>query len=656
MLVTIDPNSGSPEIGLELVGDPKIILGVAVPAGRLRLVGRGGVPPFAYAIVVGTSLPTGLTLNPTTGDVTGTPTVQGKVAFIASLTDTAATVFPHSFAIDVIAGLFPLQVTPTPCTRGLAYRYQVLFADASGSTAGITYALQSGSFPTGLSISSAGVISGTNTTGAFGAYYVVIRGTKGSATLDFQMVVSLREAFSGTATIAVGPSLRNMTVGVPVDDVLTITAAVQVGKPPYTWELTSGALPSGLLLDPRGRIYGTPDALTPSTYAQPTFTITDGQGQTRTYTPSGADELHVGSPLRSAAKGRFFVSGADGDPPIDIDYNAIFFGFGTDGDIVLDGTAVVAGFSKSGSTYTLTKEQLYADNLTINSTAKLRGNGRVIYVADTLDISAAVAAALNVDILTPASGNTAGTPPPGYNLGGGGQGSNGGIGIPGNNPASPATPATLPYALGGKLGTPGGLGGNAVSGTGVGQSTDTPLPLPGVPHAVFFRRGGDPISGGCAGGAGGAGAGNGITNGGNGGGSGPGAGSLVIFARRLRVSGSTPVGCISATGGDGGNGVAGGGTNRSGGGGAVGGGGGFVFLCVGEIDGAGTATDAIEADGGNGGTGGASGGGTGVAGANGAGNTGGTIVLIDLSGPTMTVVTSTTAPSGQTAGTTRLSL
>ena len=43
-----------------------------------KLVATGGVPPYTFSIVSG-SLPPGLTLNTSTGAITGTPTTAGVV-------------------------------------------------------------------------------------------------------------------------------------------------------------------------------------------------------------------------------------------------------------------------------------------------------------------------------------------------------------------------------------------------------------------------------------------------------------------------------------------------------------------------------------------------------------------------------------------------
>jgi len=45
----------------------------------------GGTPPLSFAVTSG-ALPDGLTLNPATGEVTGTPTSVGTFAFTITVT------------------------------------------------------------------------------------------------------------------------------------------------------------------------------------------------------------------------------------------------------------------------------------------------------------------------------------------------------------------------------------------------------------------------------------------------------------------------------------------------------------------------------------------------------------------------------------------
>ncbi len=55
---------------------------------RARLQARGGTPPLRWE-VVGGALPPGLSLNPATGLLSGTPTGEGEFAFAVRVTDSA---------------------------------------------------------------------------------------------------------------------------------------------------------------------------------------------------------------------------------------------------------------------------------------------------------------------------------------------------------------------------------------------------------------------------------------------------------------------------------------------------------------------------------------------------------------------------------------
>jgi large repetitive protein len=62
--------------------------GQAGAAYSSALVATGGVPPYTFSISAG-SLPSGLTLNASTGAVTGTPTCRGSFNFTAKVVDSS---------------------------------------------------------------------------------------------------------------------------------------------------------------------------------------------------------------------------------------------------------------------------------------------------------------------------------------------------------------------------------------------------------------------------------------------------------------------------------------------------------------------------------------------------------------------------------------
>lgn len=74
------------------------------------LVGVGGVPSYIYSILTG-ALPQGLTLNTSTGAITGSPTAAGTFNYTGKAVDSASTVATANCAITVLAALAP---TPAP--------------------------------------------------------------------------------------------------------------------------------------------------------------------------------------------------------------------------------------------------------------------------------------------------------------------------------------------------------------------------------------------------------------------------------------------------------------------------------------------------------------------------------------------------------------
>ena len=75
------------------------------------LIATGGVPPYTFSIVAG-SLPPDLTLNPSTGAITGTPTTAGAFSFTARVVDSTGTAAGTTTANCTITIKPPICVIP----------------------------------------------------------------------------------------------------------------------------------------------------------------------------------------------------------------------------------------------------------------------------------------------------------------------------------------------------------------------------------------------------------------------------------------------------------------------------------------------------------------------------------------------------------------
>lgn len=125
------------------------------------LIGEGGSGGYSYALVSG-ALPTHTSLQPDGSILVTGALIQETATFLAEVQDSSSTVFDHSFSIKINSRLSTYPGDPY-CVVGETFApYQYTYRIV-GATGAVTYAVVSGSLPTGLSLSSAGEVTGTPT-------------------------------------------------------------------------------------------------------------------------------------------------------------------------------------------------------------------------------------------------------------------------------------------------------------------------------------------------------------------------------------------------------------------------------------------------------------------------------------------------------------
>ncbi|WP_425519283.1 putative Ig domain-containing protein [Xanthomonas cannabis] len=211
----------------------------------------GGIAPYTYTLAAGV-LPAGITVNSATGALSGTPTAPGTYNFTLTATDSTSgtpSQGSRSYALTIAAPQIVVAPTTVPgATRGTAYSQAL---SASGGTAPYTYAIASGVLPAGLTLASNGTLSGTATV---------------EGTFNFTVQATDANSFTGTQAYALtvaGPNLVLPASTLPAGTAgQAYTAAITPatgGTAPYSYALTAGALPAGVVLDAAtGGLSGTP--------------------------------------------------------------------------------------------------------------------------------------------------------------------------------------------------------------------------------------------------------------------------------------------------------------------------------------------------------------------------------------------------------------
>ena len=243
---------------------PNGMVGKTYPSTTLPTP-TGGTTPYTFAAV---NAPPGLSLNPATGVLTGTPTAAGSYTFPVTVTDADGNTVTTNFTIvvrDVLA------LTPSSLSdgvNGVNYPSQII-PPATGGSGVYTYAVAPGNLPPGLSFDpSTRAITGLPSQSGTFTFPVNVTDSEGNtASLNYTITVKDPLVLS-TAPLPDG----TVNVAYPTQTLPQASG----GGGPYTYVGTN--IPPGLSYDPLTRqISGTP---TQSGSFNTTVTVTDATGAT----------------------------------------------------------------------------------------------------------------------------------------------------------------------------------------------------------------------------------------------------------------------------------------------------------------------------------------------------------------------------------------
>jgi hypothetical protein len=261
----------------------------------------GGIPPYSWSA---TSLPPGLSVNSTSGEIVGTPTLAGSYSVALTVADsgTPQVTTPGSPTIVINNPAPPvISTTPAPPTGAVNLPYSFTFTASSTATP-LVWRVSAGTPPPGLALSAGGVLSGTPTAAGTSSFTLNAEDTfkQDSAPQVFNVEIFAHgfkatgkmstSRFAHTATLlnngkvlvaggtdANGGTLATAELYDPTNGSFTLTGNMGAGRAHFVATL----LPSGKVvvtggLDPAGNPLATAEIYDPTTG---TFSPTSGNMQ-----------------------------------------------------------------------------------------------------------------------------------------------------------------------------------------------------------------------------------------------------------------------------------------------------------------------------------------------------------------------------------------
>jgi hypothetical protein len=238
----------------------------------------GGTLSYTWS-VAGGALPPGLVLS-TDGTLSGTPNGPGTYTFTISVTDSTQPtpeIATNPFTLQVAA---TFEITTPTLPAGIVGAVYSSTLSATGGATPYSWTVSTGVLPPGLNLTPSGTLAGTPTTA--GSYSFTIEATDSAAP---------NRTASAAFTVQILPPLTITTTNLPdttVGAIYSAALAATGGNTPYTWSITSGALPAGLSLKPDGTLAGNP-----STPGTSTFTVQVADASQPTQSASHSFSVNV---------------------------------------------------------------------------------------------------------------------------------------------------------------------------------------------------------------------------------------------------------------------------------------------------------------------------------------------------------------------------
>jgi hypothetical protein len=224
--------------GLHIGGSvlPDAVTGAAYSA---TLSATGAVNPITWTVASGT-LPAGLTLNASTGAISGTPSAVGTSNITLKVTDSATP--PQAGTSQSTINVYAPLVVSATVPNAVANQPYNGSLSATGGDAPFTWVITAGSLPAGLTLNaSTGAITGTPTTG--GAVSFTVQATDSAHPPQVkQQAINFQ---TNSLLTVVTNTVPNLVAGLLYNTQLSTQGGVGQVK----WNISAGTLPTGVNLD-----------------------------------------------------------------------------------------------------------------------------------------------------------------------------------------------------------------------------------------------------------------------------------------------------------------------------------------------------------------------------------------------------------------------
>ncbi|MEW6182332.1 MAG: putative Ig domain-containing protein [Bacillota bacterium] len=285
------------EVSIKIcITSPDVLPEAAVGVPYSYILAAAGATSWS---ITNGSLPGGLNLEGATGQIFGNPSASGSFNFTVQASGSGS-IDHKTFTLTVVPAL---EINTTLLPDGNVGQPYSVELEACGGTMPYAWSATS-ALPQGLAI-----YSGSNNKG-------LLNGTPGQAgtyifTVKVTDIASRFAEKSFTMTVRVQLSISPATLPIATKGAAySTTLSTSGGTAPYTWSVSSGALPAGLNLNASTTascsISGTPTGISDATF---TIRVSDSTGKTgvKEYTISVTDRMAINpTSLPPASKGQYY--------------------------------------------------------------------------------------------------------------------------------------------------------------------------------------------------------------------------------------------------------------------------------------------------------------------------------------------------------------